>query len=89
MHPSSTGVSAVAKGDAQIAVQPVSELLHVPGTDFVGVLPAQIQYVSVFSAAMVKDAKQAKASKELLAFLTSEKAKAVIKKTGMDPAKPR
>ena len=85
----STGVSAVAKGDAEIAVQPVSELLHVPGTDFVGVLPAQIQYVSVFSAAMVKDAKQAKASKELLAFLTSEKAKAVIKKTGMDPAKPR
>src|SRR5579864_8704183 len=31
----STGVAAVAKGDAEIAVQPVSELLHVPGTDFV------------------------------------------------------
>jgi molybdate transport system substrate-binding protein len=85
----STGVVAVAKGDAEIAVQPVSELLHVPGTDFVGMLPAQIQYVSVFSAAMVKEPKQAKASKELLAFLISEKAKAVIKKTGMEPAKRR
>ena len=85
----STGVAAVAKGDAEIAVQPVSELLHVPGTDFVGTIPAQIQYVSVFSAAMVKEPKQAKASKELLAFLKSEKAKAAIKKTGMEPPSPR
>jgi molybdate transport system substrate-binding protein len=85
----STGVAAVAKGDAEMAVQPVSELLHVPGTDFVGTIPAEIQYVSVFSAAMVKEPKQAKASKELLAFLTSEKAKAAIAKSGMEPAKRR
>jgi len=85
----STGVAAVAKGEAEMAVQPVSELLHVPGTDFVGTIPAEIQYVSVFSAAMVKEPKQAKASKELLAFLTSEKAKAAIKKSGMEPAKRR
>jgi len=85
----SIGVAAVAKGDAEIAVQPVSELLHVPGTDFVGTLPAQIQYVSIFSAAMVKEPKQGKASKELLAFLKSEMAKAAIKKTGMEPPRPR
>ena len=85
----STGVAAVAKGDAEIAVQPVSELLHVPGTDFVGTLPAEIQYASVFSAAMVKDPKQAKASKELLAFLSSENARAAIRKSGMEPAKGR
>jgi molybdate transport system substrate-binding protein len=85
----STGVAAVAKGDAEMAVQPVSELLHVPGTDFVGTIPAEIQYVSVFSAALVKEPKQAKASKELLAFLISEKAKAAIAKSGMEPAKRR
>ena len=85
----STGVAAVAKGDAEIAVQPVSELLHVPGTDFVGTIPPEIQYVSVFSAAMVKEPKQAKASRELLAFLVSEKAKAAIKNSGMEPAKGR
>jgi molybdate transport system substrate-binding protein len=85
----STGVAAVAKGDAEIAVQPVSELLHAPGVDFVGKLPAEIQYVSVFSAGMVKDPKQAKASKELLDFLASDKAKAAIKKSGMEPAKAR
>ena len=88
----STGVAAVAKGDAEIAVQPVSELLHAPGADFVGTIPAEIQYVSVFSAAMVKDPKQPKAvlaaraqgAKELLAFLASEKAKAAIQKSGME-----
>ncbi len=33
------GVAAVAKGEAEIAIQPVSEVIHRPGTDFVGALP--------------------------------------------------
>jgi molybdate transport system substrate-binding protein len=85
----STGVAAVAKGDAEISVQPVSELLHAPGTEFVGTIPKEIQYVSVFSAAMVARSKEPKAAKELLDFLTSEKAKRAIKATGMEPVKPR
>lgn len=85
----STGVAAVAKGDAEIAVQPVSELLHVPGTQFVGTIPAELQYISVFSAAIVRVSKEPEAAKQLLAFLTSEKAKAAIKKSGMEPAKVR
>ena len=93
----STGVAAVAKGDAEIAVQPVSELLHVPGTEFVGTLPKEIQYVSVFSAAMVAGSKEPKAvlaaraleARKLLDFLTSEKAKAAIKASGMEPVKAR
>src|SRR5213075_932747 len=32
------GVAAVARGDVEIAIQPVSELLHVPGTDFVATI---------------------------------------------------
>jgi molybdate transport system substrate-binding protein len=47
---SNAGVATVATGEAEIAIQPVSELLHVPGTDFVGTLPQEIQYISVFSA---------------------------------------
>ena len=85
----STGVAAVAKGDAEIAVQPVSELLHAPGTEFVGTIPKEIQYVSVFSAAMVASSKELKAAKELIDFLTSEKAKAAIKASGMEPVKAR
>jgi molybdate transport system substrate-binding protein len=83
----STGVAAVAKGDAEIAVQPVSELLHAPGTEFVGTLPKEIQYVSVFSAAMVAGSKEPKSAKQLIDFLTSEKAKTAIKATGMEPVK--
>jgi molybdate transport system substrate-binding protein len=85
----STGVAAVAKGDAEIAVQPVSELLHAPGTEFVGTLPKEIQYVSVFSAAMVAGSKETKPAKQLLDFLTSDKAKAAIKASGMEPVKTR
>jgi len=93
----STGVAAVARGDAEIAVQPVSELLHAPGTEFVGTLPKEIQYVSVFSAAMVAGSKESKAvlaaraleARKLLDFLTSEKAKAAIKASGMEPVKAR
>src|SRR5579859_1205400 len=93
----STGVAAVAKGDAEIAVQPVSELLHAPGAEFVGTLPKEIQYVSVFSAAMVAGSKEANAvpaarapeARKLLDFLTSEKAKAAIRASGMEPVKAR
>jgi molybdate transport system substrate-binding protein len=84
-----TGVAAVAKGDAEIAVQPMSELLHAPGVDFVGTIPAEIQYVSVFAAAMVTGSKEPEASKRLIAFLASENATVAIKKSGMEPSRSR
>ena len=84
-----TGVAAVAKGDAEIAIQPVSELLHVPGSDFVGTIPAEIQYISVFSAALVAGSKEPEASKRLIAFLASENATKAIQKSGMEPMRSR
>jgi molybdate transport system substrate-binding protein len=84
-----TGVAAVASGESEIAIQPVSELLHAPGVEFVGTIPAEIQYISVFAAAMVAGSKEPEASKRLIAFLTSEKAASAIKKTGMEPSKSR
>ncbi|MGD1092371.1 MAG: substrate-binding domain-containing protein [Bryobacteraceae bacterium] len=84
-----SGVAAVAKGEAEIAVQPVSELLHAAGVDFVGTIPPEIQYVSVFAAAMVAGSKEPDASKRLIAFLTSEKAAAGIKRSGMEPSRSR
>jgi molybdate transport system substrate-binding protein len=84
-----TGVAAVAKGDAEIAIQPMSELLHAPGVDFVGTIPAEIQYVSVFAAAMVTGSKEPEASKRLIAFLASENATVAIKKSGMEPSRSR
>jgi molybdate transport system substrate-binding protein len=83
------GVAAVAKGDAEIAIQPVSELLPVPGVDFVGTIPAEVQKVNVYAAAVVAGSKEAEASKRLIAFLSSEGATAAITKSGMEPSGPR
>jgi molybdate transport system substrate-binding protein len=81
------GIAAVARGEAEIAIQPVSELLHVPGTDFVGTLPQQIQYISVFSAALVKGANNEDQARRLLVFLASANAKDAIRDSGMEPLK--
>ncbi len=82
-------VAAVASGEAELAIQPVSELLHVPGVDFVGTIPAEVQYVSVFAAAVVVGSKELDASRRLIAFLASEKAAMAIKKSGMEPSRQR
>jgi molybdate transport system substrate-binding protein len=82
---SNAGIAAVAKGDAEIAIQPVSELLHVPGTDFVATLPPEIQYISVFSAALVTGYAQASEARKLLVFMGSAAAKDAIRNSGMEP----
>jgi len=84
-----TGVAAVATGDAEIAIQPVSELLHAPGADFVGTIPKEIQYISIFSAAIVAGGKEAEASQRLIAFLKSEPAAKAIRDSGMEPLTSR
>ncbi len=61
-----TGVAAVASGESEIAIQPVSELLHAPGVDFAGTIPAEIQFMSVFSTAVVAGSKELEASKRLI-----------------------
>jgi len=76
-----------AKGESEIALFPVSELLNVPGVDFVGPVPTEIQYISVFSAAMVTGSTETEAGKRRIAFLSSEPAKKAMKKHGMEPSK--
>jgi molybdate transport system substrate-binding protein len=76
----------VARGEAEIAFQQVSELLPVPGTDFVGPLPADIQQITVFSAGLHVKATQPDAAKALVKFLTAPAAAPAIRKKGMEPA---
>jgi hypothetical protein len=51
-------VVTVATGQVEIAIRPVSELVNVPGIDFVGPVPEEVQYLSIFSAAIVAGSKQ-------------------------------
>jgi len=76
----------VARGEAEIAFQQVSELLPVSGIDFVGPLPADIQQITVFSAGVHVAAKQSDAARALVKFLTAPAAAPVIRKKGMEPA---
>jgi molybdate transport system substrate-binding protein len=75
----------VARGDAEIGFQQVSELLPVKGIDYLGALPADIQEVTVFSAAVHKAAGPTDAARALLKFITAPEAAAIIRKTGMEP----
>ena len=85
---SNAGIAAVAKGEAEIAIQPVSELLHVPGTDFVGTLPQAIQYISVFSAARVANSTRDDQARRLIDYLASAKASGAMRDSGMEPMRP-
>jgi molybdate transport system substrate-binding protein len=80
---SSAGAAGVAAGEAEMVVLPVSEILPYPGVDFVGTIPAELQFVQVFAAAVLKGAKDPEAAKRLIAFLASDKATPAVEKTGM------
>ena len=69
--------AAVAAGEAEIGVQQVAELLPVPGIDFVGPLPGDLQKIIVYSAAIPATAKEADAAKAFVKFLTSEAAMSI------------
>jgi molybdate transport system substrate-binding protein len=75
----------VARGEAEIGFQQISELLPEPGIDYVGPLPPGAQRVTFFSAGIVVGAKAPEAARALVKFLASENAISVIKKTGLEP----
>jgi molybdate transport system substrate-binding protein len=77
--------AVVAKGDAEIGFQQVSELLPVKGIDFLGPLPGDIQEITVLSAGLHAAATAPDAAKALVKFLTSPEAAPVIRQKGMEP----
>jgi len=84
--PRGTGATAMlAAGDADIGVLPASEIVYAPGVDFAGNIAAEIQFVQTFSAAIVAGSREFEGSRRLIQFLTSARASAVIRKSGMEP----
>ena len=74
----------VASGDAEIGFQQVSELVHIPGIDYIGPLPSDVQCITVFSCGLQTGAPQPDAAKALVAFLTTANARAVMQKHGLE-----
>jgi molybdate transport system substrate-binding protein len=81
--------TVVARGDAQIGFQQVSELLSIPGVDYVGPLPPEVQQVTFFSAGIAAGSKQPDVARELVKFFTSPAAAPVISKFGLEPVQAR
>jgi molybdate transport system substrate-binding protein len=75
----------VAGGDADLAVLPVSEILHAAGVDFAGRIAPDIQFVQVFSAAVVAGSGEIEGSKRLIEFLASGRSSEAIRNSGMEP----
>lgn len=80
--------SVVASGDYEIGFQQVAELLPVPGVDFVGELPEQMQSVTRFAAGIPVGAKHPDEARALLQFLASPAAQPTVRKTGLDSVTP-
>lgn len=76
----------VARGEAEIGFQQISELLPVPGIDLVGALPDAAQKVTPFSVGIVAASKEKQAADELVAFLSSADAAPLISQSGLEPA---
>jgi molybdate transport system substrate-binding protein len=77
--------TVVARGDAEIGFQQVSELLPVPGIELIGPLPPEVQRVTVFSAAIATSAGAPDAARTLIAFFGSPEAAPIIRRTGLEP----
>jgi len=84
--PSGEPVAAVvARGEAEIGFQQVSELIHVPGISYVGTIPAELQPKFSFAGALTRTARQPEAAAALIRFLASPEAAPVIRKAGLAP----
>ena len=75
----------VARGEAEIGFQQVSELIHVSGIDYLGPLPPDIQQITVFSSGIHTGTTKPDAAKASVRLLTSPSAAIVIRKNGMQP----
>jgi molybdate transport system substrate-binding protein len=77
--------AVVARGEAEIGFQQMSELLPVPGIDHVTPLPPEVQKVSVFSAGVAVNTGDSDAAHAIIKFLASPEAAGAITKSGLEP----
>ncbi|MGZ5164528.1 MAG: substrate-binding domain-containing protein [Burkholderiales bacterium] len=77
--------AVVARGEAEIAFQQMSELLPVPGIAHITPLPAAVQKVAVFSAGVAASSRDADLARSVIKFLASAEAAPAIARSGLEP----
>ena len=81
--------AVIARGEAEIGFQQMSELLPVPGIDHITPLPPEVQKVSVFSAGVAASTSDADAAQAMVKFIASPEAAAAITHSGLEPMQHR
>jgi molybdate transport system substrate-binding protein len=76
----------VSSGEVEIGLQQVSELMSNPEVEVIGMLPAELQQITTYSAGATTSARQAEAAKALIKALTAPSAAPIYKAKGLDPA---
>src|SRR5215204_3973086 len=84
-RPSGNVAEFVANGEAELAIQQISELLSVAGTELVGPLPSELQLMTAFTAAVGAQSTAPDAAKAFMKFVGTPEVRAVIKAKGMEP----
>ena len=81
--------AVVARGDADLGFQQVSELIYFKELEFVGTLPEEVQQTIFFSAGLVEGSKEQEAARHLVRFLSSPAVAEIVRDTGLEPAARR
>lgn len=77
--------AVVARGEAEVGFQQMSELLPVPGIAHITPLPPEVQKVSVFSAGVAASTTDPDMARSVIGFLASPEAAPAIRKSGLEP----
>ena len=76
----------VARGEAELAVQQISELVPVEGADYVGPFPPELQHVSEFAAGIASASKARDLAAAFVALLAAPATAPLLERSGLEPA---
>jgi molybdate transport system substrate-binding protein len=77
--------AVVARGEAELGFQQLSELRSINGVEVVGLLPGDTQRATIFAAGIATTAKHPESARKFLDYVTSQDARRVIEETGLEP----
>src|SRR5260370_29056477 len=75
----------VSTGEAEIGLQQVSELMSNPGIEVIGMLPAELQQITIYSAWVTTSAREAEAAKARINALTAPSTAPLYKTKALHP----
>ena len=82
--PSGEAVAPVARGEVEMAVITLANIVGVPGVEIAGLLPRDMQHYTVYTAGVAAASKNAEAAKALIALLMEPETTAAIEAAGME-----